>query len=71
MIKITETKITWVNKNTHKELVIKFVIKPEDYTTEQEDMFYDLKNNWTLWAFIFQWTEFTEDTGKDEKLIRL
>ena len=70
MIKIFETKIASVNKNTHKELKVSFIIKPEDYTIEQENMFYDLKNNWTIWAFAFQETEFTEDTGKSEKEIK-
>lgn len=70
MIKIYETRIASVNKNTHKELKVSFIIKPEDYTIEQEDLFYDLKNNWTLWAFIFQWTEFTENTWKSDQEIK-
>jgi len=70
MIKINETKVHSVKKNTHRELSVTFLIKPEDYTAEIENLFYDLKNNGNLWAFVFNATEFTEDTGKSESQVR-
>jgi hypothetical protein len=54
MIQINETKVHNVRKNTHREIIVQFIIKPEDYTLEMENKLYDLKNDGTLLALAFQ-----------------
>lgn len=71
MIKIKETKVQSVTKNTYKEIKVSFLIKPEDYTQEIEDYLYDLKNNGNLGALVFAPTEFKQEESKSELLSSL
>lgn len=73
MIQIEELQLYSVNKNVNKQIIIKLIVNPEDYTPELEDLLYESSQNKKTFACVLQ--EFQQEEPKQptiwEKRVKL